>query len=209
MKAHTLICLAATFATGMAAAPITSLYNTGLDASGALLLGGNGTIDPHYNVISGPGSPTSARTFSVGAYFANGPSSRWISSTATGGSAGTYVFETTFDLTGFNPSLTSITVSCGTDNFLDAVAINGAGVTGNCDGFSGGFTGMFSITSGFVTGINSLQFSVRDVGAPMAFRAQYTSDTTELSTVPEPGAFFLMACGLMVVAVRMRKGAAG
>ena len=199
-----LIVLLSTAAMG---APITTLYNTGVDSTGALLVGGNGTADTHYTVISGPGAPTGADTYFNGAYFADGPLSRWISSTGTGGpSAGSYVFETTFDLTGFDPTLTSISGQCATDNSLSGITLNGGSVSGDCDGF-GSFGALFSISSGFVGGVNSLQFTVVDAGSPMAFRAQFTSDTTPLgpSAIPEPSAFVLMGGGLLLIAARLKR----
>lgn len=193
-------------------APISGLFNTGVDSSGALLVGGNGTVDPNYTVISGPGisSPVQAVTYYNGAYFADGPASRWISVNANGSSAGsgTYVFQTTFDLTGFNPATASISVQCGTDNALTGVTLNGGAVAGDCDGFSGAFSGAFNITSGFQSGINMLQFSVQDFGAPMALRAQFTSDVAPLNgEIPEPSTAILCvsALGLIVARRRLQK----
>jgi hypothetical protein len=184
---------------GAAAAPITTLFNTGVNASGTLLPPGNGQPDPHYRIISGPGisSPVSAVTYFNGAYAADGPNSRWISSTGSGGSsAGTYVFETTFSLAGFNPASATITVRCGTDDFMDAVSLNGGAVAGDCDAFNPFPTGTFTIASGFNAGVNALRFSVRDGGPPMAFRAEYTSDVQPLSAVPEPASLVLVTAGL-------------
>src|SRR5437016_2706906 len=94
------------------AIPIPTLFNSGVNGAGALLVGGNGTTDTHWTVQSGPGlgSPVSATTYFNGAYFADGPSSRWISVNSSGftGASGNYVFRTTFDLTGFNLALTSL-----------------------------------------------------------------------------------------------------
>jgi hypothetical protein len=197
----------AALSAGAFAAPITTLFNTGVNASGVLLPAGNGQVDPHYTILSGPGisSPISAVTYFNGAYGADGPNSRWISASSGGGSgAGTYVFQTTFDLTGFIPSTASITVRCGTDNGLNSVTLNGAGVTGDCDGFNPFPSGTFTISSGFTTGVNTLQFSVQDAGPPMAFRAEYTSDVQPLSAVPEPATFALLAGGLTALALLRR-----
>lgn len=188
------------------AAPISTLFSTGVDAAGIPLLGGDGTADSHYSVISGPGigAPVGAVTYKHPAYFADGPASRWISSNATGGGgAGSYVFRTTFSLAGFDPTATSISVSCATDNSLAGVALNGAAVAGACTGF-GAFSPPFVIGSGFVAGLNTLDFTVFDAGPPMGFRAQYTSDTAPLGAVPEPTSIGLAGLGIAVVALRKK-----
>lgn len=186
----------------VAAAPITTLFNTGVDNAGVLLVGGAGTVDLHWDIIAGPGiaAPIDAVTYFNGAYAADGPSSRWLSANAVGGNgAGTYLFRTTFNLTGFDPALTTITASCGTDNLLTVVHLNGVGVGGDCDGFNPFPSGSFAINAGFVGGVNTLDFEVVDQGFPMAFRAQFTSDTQPLQNgpgptpVPEPATLALLA----------------
>src|SRR4051812_18253007 len=100
----TRVVLLGLFAMGsLFAIPIPSLFNTGVNGAGALLVGGDGTPDTHWSVQSGPslGSPVGATTYFNGAYFADGPNSRWISVNGNGftGASGNYVFRTTFDLT--------------------------------------------------------------------------------------------------------------
>jgi hypothetical protein len=199
------------FSTAAYAVPILDLFNTGVDASGNLLIGSDGTLDPHYDVISGPGigAPVDAVTFKHPAYFADGPNSRWISSDAGGSQGnGTFVFQTTFTLPAlFDPAATFIQVSCATDNFMAGATLNGSGVGGACTGF-GGFASPFNITSGFQAGTNTLQFSVGDSGPPMAFRAEYVSNTRVLPGpgpgVPEPASVLLLGFGL--AAMRLHKG---
>jgi hypothetical protein len=182
------------------AAPITTLFATGVASPGVLITAVNGTPDPHWDVISGPGigAPIDAVRFQC-CYFAEGPNSMWISSNSIGGSgAGAYLFRTTFDLTGFDPLLTSIAVLCATDNGLDGVFLNGVLVPGDCDSF-GGFAPAFDIASGFIAGINTLDFNVVDFGFPMAFRAEFGSDTVAAAPpspgVPEPATLVLLAAG--------------
>jgi hypothetical protein len=201
------VVLAVGFQPLVSAAPITTLFNTGIGGSGTLLPAGNGQTDPHYRIISGPGivSPISAVTYFNGAYASDGPNSRWISATAGGGNgAGTYVFETTFNLTGFNPATAAITVRCGTDDFMDAIRLNGIVTGGDCDAFNPFPSGTFTLSSGFNAGLNTLQFSVRDTGPPMAFRAEYTSDVQPLSAVPEPATAALVAIGFVGIGLLRR-----
>jgi hypothetical protein len=124
-------------------------------------------------------------------------------------SAGTYVFQTIFDLTGFNLAATSITVACGTDNALNAVRLNGTVVAGDCDHFNPFPTGTFVIASGFAAGNNTLQFDVFDAGSPMAFRAQFTSETRPGDgggpVIPEPTTLLLVGSGIAGIAARAKK----
>ena len=211
----TAVCLASVAL--LPAVPITSLYSTGVDNAGSLLAGGNGVVDTHYSLLSGPGivGTPSAVTYFNSAYVADGSSSRWISVDASGShDAGDYVFRTTFNLTGFNTALTSLSFTCGVDNRVADVQINGTSVFGlgnSCDSYVN--LGLpRQINSNFLAGVNTLDFTVRndDDEGPVAFRVQYTSDTTPIgsSEVPEPGTLLISAAGIAALQIlRMRRRA--
>jgi hypothetical protein len=184
--------------------PILGLFNTGVDASGNPLSGGAGVTDPHYTILSGPGTniyPLNAVTFNC-CYFADQPSgtngnSRWISVNANGSNAnsGSYDFETTFSLTGLDPSTASITGRFAADNHITATEINGNVVAGATTDTFGSYT-TFSITSGFVAGLNKLDFRVLDDGQPMSLRVDGLIGTASPQggggTVPEPATLALL-----------------
>jgi hypothetical protein len=149
------------------AGPITTLYNTGVDASGAVLP--DGTVgDPHYTLISVPGGTTATRIitsasgFPIPPYIGDNTFSRWIGPNNTAdidGPAGTYVFRTTFDLTGFDFTTANIAGQWSTDNDGRDILINGSslGYTTSFTQFQTGFSA-FAVNSGFVAGINTLDF---------------------------------------------------
>ena len=210
-RSYVLIAALLTIPVGVQAATITSLFATGVDNAGNPLTpaGTNGLTDPHWLVTTTPGSGhIPAVTFKHPAYFDTETFSRWISINANGGSGGiVYQFRTTFTLpANFNPAVTSITVSCATDDAMNGAFLNGALLAGDCDGF-GGFQ-VFGITSGFVAGTNTIDFLVQDNGPPGAFRAQFTSNTDVLQNgpapVPEPATLALLGFGAAMFARRRK-----
>ena len=86
---------------------ITSLFNTGVDASGTPLP--DGTIgDPHYSLVSVPSLTTDIRVrtsaggYPIPPYFGDDSLSAWIgpnNDVVINGRNGLYDYQTTFDLT--------------------------------------------------------------------------------------------------------------
>jgi kynureninase len=149
------------------AVPITTLFNTGVGATGVPLA--NNASDAHYKYTSvPPGGPaalrveTSANGYPAPYWSANDSLSAWIgpkTNTSLDGPAGNYTYETTFDLTGFQASTASITGGWSADNTGVDILLNGvsAGKTAiNYATFSA-----FTLTNSFISGLNKLDFIVK------------------------------------------------
>lgn len=194
---------------------LDDLFGTGLNNSGTPLAGGS--IDPHYTLISSPDSVFDGpeayvvnNGYPIGPWTANSSTSKWIAPRADAGNnnaPGTYTYRTTFDLSGFDPNTASISGKWITDNNGLDILINGVstGHTTSFTSFLAGFSN-FSITTGFVAGMNTLDFLVRnggDVANPTGLRVELQGTAT---LVPEPGTWLMALAGLSVMAlVRVRR----
>lgn len=190
------------------AAPIPGLFNTGTDASNVALAGGNGVTDPHYLVLSsniaGVTTGVQAVTYFNGAYVPNDADSRWISHSANGSPGnGTTTFRLTFSLAGLNPATASISGTWGTDN-AGVILLNGV----NTGIPTISFTSLanFTINSGFIAGVNTLDFAITDFGPPLALRVDNLVGEADPSVVgtPAPAMLGLFGMGLIGLALRRR-----
>jgi hypothetical protein len=154
---------------------------------------------------------------------ANDSISKWIAPQAdqstfsndTG--SGLYEYRTTFDLTGFDPSTAKITGEWTTDNFGDDILVNGVSlgiqhISEPPSTFT--YFSTFEITSGFVSGLNTLDFVVNNPALgyggsglinPTGLRVEMVGTA---NTVPEPATFVLFgigALGLLAYALRRRR----
>ncbi len=171
------------------------IFGSGLDAGGTVLAPGG--IDAHFTV-SGGGS-----AFAVtpnGAYAGPSSTSAWIWENAAGtGDFTNPTFVTTFDLTGLNPFTAVINGAWGTDNFGYRILLNGVdtGVAAMTVLTIDNFTSLhgFSITSGFLSGLNTLAFEVGNDQGPAAFRVDLAG-SADAAAVPLPAALPLFASGL-------------
>jgi hypothetical protein len=151
------------------------VWNTGVDGNAAQLA--PDALDPHWQLVAGPGVTTSRAPFVVtdqhrpppglparfGQYFVT-PDSMWIGQDAAGSAdAGApYMYGLPLDLTGFDPASVTISGAWGVDND-GAITLNGQVPTGTgtfsltgavSDNYS--VEHAFTITGGFVAGMNTL-----------------------------------------------------
>jgi protein with PEP-CTERM/exosortase system signal len=201
MKRLSLIILSAFVASVVARADMISIFNTGVDNSNALLA--LGSTDPHYLLLSSPlgaGTPF-AGTNIPATYIANGPNSQWISPTSNAGAsepAGVYTYTTTFSLPA-NFISASLSGQWATDN-EGALSLNGGLPIATTPMM--GFTAFspFTITSGFVAGLNTLTFAVTndpsDTSNPTALRVEINGSFS--TTVPDTGSSVALLGGALL-----------
>jgi hypothetical protein len=200
-----------------AGAATFNLYNTGVDGSGAVL--SNGTVgDPHYTLVSVPAGSTqtlvrtSVGGFPIPPYLADDSISAWIgpnNASDFNSAAGYYDYQVTFDLTGFDAATASISGQWSSDNQGGDILLNGAS-TSNSNSNLVAFQSwaLFTISGGFVAGVNTLDFlvynspfntngSLNTGNNPTALRVEMTG-TAALAALatPLPAALPLFATGL-------------
>lgn len=212
--------------TSAGAASLT-LFNTGVDNSGTVLPDGT-TPDLHYTLTAPSGTNitlvrTSAGGFPIPPYLGDNSTSAWIgpNSTSLNGPGGLYDYQTTFSLAGFNPSTASISGQWSSDNAGIEILLNGVdtGNLGNPYGSPGSYSYehwvSFVINSGFLAGLNTLDFIVQngngadDQFGPTALRVEMIGSAI---ATPLPAALPLFASGLGALGLlgwrRKRKNAA-
>lgn len=166
----------------------TGLFNTGVDACGTPLA--DGTVgDPHYKLMSVPTGTTDIRVrtaaggFPIPPYLADNSDSRWIGPNGDDmltGPAGEYVYRTSFNLMGVTLSGVSIVGKWCSDNDGVRIVLNGVdtGIPPSAfEQFELAFA-PFIISSGFVLGLNTLDFVVNNGEGPTALRVEMTINVT-------------------------------
>lgn len=178
------------------AAPISGLFATGVDGAGVAL--GDGDTDSHYSILSPAQAGIVINQASIpGSWVSNSSTRRWIWQDAVGQPVNvTRTFRTTFDLTGLDAATASLSGLWAADNTGLDIFINGNSTGNTCGGFS--VLCSFNIASGFVSGVNTLDFQVQDVGGISGFLVSSLSGTADESVteVPEPGLIAIFALGI-------------
>ncbi|MCS6865109.1 MAG: PEP-CTERM sorting domain-containing protein [Gemmataceae bacterium] len=223
------------------AAPITTLFSTGQ--------GQVGGIDPNYRITQAVGGlpgfsytaggnayifstpdgtyPISNGVWALNSYNPPGyPMSRWIGPSVHAEQNwlhSFWVYETTFDLTGYDPSTAIISGAIAADNAVE-IYLNGE-MTGYYFSYPGDRayvtdafnTQTFTLTSGFVAGLNTLTFYVRngnpcnDRSAPTGLRvalsgtAEWLAEAEASPVTPEPATVVVFGVGAMGIAGYLRR----
>ncbi len=184
------ITLVAAIATpGMAG--VLTLHNTGEGLS-------QGDLDPNWTVTlpdgSSFGSAISATDPNNG-WIAPTPPNTWIS--VAGRDAvplGLYQYSTTFTIgAGFDPATATISGHWWADdqyasNEIDLNGVKVSDFDGAIYNESNAANALFSISSGFVAGLNTLTFRVENTGGPGGLLIQDL--TGSVSPIPEPASVF-------------------
>ena len=186
-----------------------SVFNTGVNNANQVLPGG--AVDPHWTL---QGGGAIIATDIVGDYVPNDSVSRWLSVDANAlddDPAGLYIYATTFSLAGLNPSSARISGQFASDNG-SVIFLNGVS-TGITDANQFHSYTPFSITSGFVPGVNTLEARVTNSpgatgthsAGPVGFRAAISGATATVA--PEAGtlALLLPALGVLGAVVARRR----
>jgi hypothetical protein len=188
-------------AVSMASLPsVPGLYGTGVDDLGNQLP--VNSMDSHY-VLTGPSSPAYV-TLQAGTPRLNNTwwpldnSAPWIGPQLNANQdapSGDYVYTLTFDLTGFNLANMVISGQWSSDNG-SSIYLNGVN-TGFTTPYvpypDGPFTYIYNFTlnSGFVPGLNTLEFHVYNESGPTGLLVQ--------NLVPEPATLWALGLGSLVL----------
>ncbi len=210
MLAGTMLAGAAT-----AAVPIAGLVNSGQIAGGGGV--SSGTVREANWLMDGV-QPWNSNT-NNSRWIANNAVSRWMTPASNGNqsfdptSDRLYLYTLNFDLTGFNPASASFSGRFAVDNEVTQILLNGTAITQGGLGAFNSWTA-FSATGGFVGGLNTLAFTVRNVrqasGNPTGLRVEFLASSADAAlsggAVPEPASWAMMIAGFgMVGAMRRRR----
>ena len=199
------------------AAPI-EIFNTGVDYSNNRL--SIGSVDNHFTVLETASNAVKATRFVSGAnsWVAEGTDYGWIGLNASGASTGsTYTFRTTFDLSNLDASTAVLEGFWAADNFISGLLLNGSSTGETLFGGAGTpyrFGGNFSVTNGFIDGLNTLDFIVSDNGGKGGLLVDFTSASASVKQIPptpapEPSILALIGLGLTGLVFARRRSSQG
>ena len=117
------------------------------------------------------------------------------------GPGGLFTYQTTFDLSGLDHTTASILGRWATDDQGIDILINGT-ATGNTSASFGVFTD-FTINSGFIAGVNTLDFVVTNGHGPTGLRVEITN--ANAVALDEPYALALLGLGLLGLGINRHK----
>lgn len=142
----------------------------------------------------------------------------WIANNASGSNGGVgawtqFVFRQSFDLSGFNPADVQLQFQWAADDsgevfadrghWVPKFSLNGGALVPWGTGPTYGFGPVVSLTSGFVPGLNHIDFFVQGNGQTDGFALKALGLTA--NPVPAPASVGLMLAGLGVLVARRRR----
>ncbi len=152
---------------------VPGVFGTGVDATAAVLA--DGEVDPHYRLVVNATDPASQDAYvhdstifpiNDGTWVRNTEISKWIAPVMNSvtSSGGDYTYQTTFDLTGFDPATAVLLGGWATDNLGMDIKLNGTSL-GIQNGAQFGSLTPLQINQGFQAGVNKLEFLVNNADA--------------------------------------------
>lgn len=206
----------ATFA-AMAAAPvsaatITTLFNTGTDASNTSVAG-IGAADQHWALAGGTAYVSGQNgVFPVATnWLAEDAVSRWITPAPLAGATldptvdGTYTYSLAFSLDGLSPKFASLSGRYGADNEVLGITLNGVALATNGGGGFTSWTAFDSTGATFLAGLNTLTFTVSNFGQVSGNPSGLRVEVGGFATVPEPQTWAMLVLGFGLVGFAARR----
>lgn len=204
-----LVAVAAAMLLASSQVDATTAFNTGVNAGGVPLT--VGSADPHWTVVSGPGvaAPFPAVVSSTIPAFVVTTGSAWIWTNAAGASGrnSPYTFRSTFTLSSAQASNSILSGAWAADNFgnirLNGAVPIGTGTFALTGSLVQNFNQLypFSINSGFVEGINSLEFTITDTGGAAGLNVSRLA----IAPISEVSTLAMFAVGLAGLLGRSRR----
>jgi hypothetical protein len=189
-----------------------SIFNTGVLDSG--VVASVGAADLHYQRITDSGTlaPVFLTNPPNSLWLPNSSASAWIDNSGSRLLAETETYVTFFSLDGLDATTALLNINIGVDNNLIDVRLNGISLglslTGTTLSNFQQLNALPIINSGFVSGLNRLEFDLNNFGASNpsdgGFRLE-VNGTADAAKVPEIPSAALLTIGLAGLQLVLRK----